>query len=191
VRELDCWEGLGSNRTSDQANVTRSKAVEYYGLGKRKRCQILGDSGHVVDAQIIPESKNTLLILVDLEPEDVDSPRNVLRLHNDIERAFDNKDVMFEFDSATTSFTLRVMNPDIEAKQLKDRTETFLDINGRTLVLPNGNLPFRRVMAIHSFFVRRKWSMDMDEAEIRSRELLSFSMDDDAQTRIANFLKLA
>jgi len=191
VRELDCWEGLGSNRTSDQANVTRSKAVEYYGLGKRKRCQILGDSGHVVDAHIIPESKNTLLILVDLEPEDVDSPRNVLRLHNDIARAFDNKDVMFEFDSATTSFTLRVMNPDIEAKQLKDRTETFLDINGRTLVLPNGNLPFRRVMAIHSFFVRRKWSMDMDEAEIRSRELLSFSMDDDAQTRIANFLKLA
>ena len=70
MRELDCWEGLGSNRTSDQANVTRSKAVEYYGLGKRKRCQILGDSGHVVDAHIIPESKNTLLILVDLEPED-------------------------------------------------------------------------------------------------------------------------
>ena len=191
MSELDCWEGLGSNRTSEQSNATRSEVVGYYGLGGKKVCQILGDSLHVVNAHIIPESKSNLLVLVDLDREDVNNPRNILRLHNDIERAFDRKDVMFEFDEATESFTMKVMNRDIEAIQLRDRTETFLEINGRTLVLPNRNLPFRRVMAIHSFYVKQKWHMDMNEAEIRTRELLSFSMDDEAQTRMANFFKPA
>ena len=191
MSELDCWEGLGSNRTSEQSHTTRIEVVEHYGLDKKKQCQILGESDHVVNAHIFPKSRSKLLVLLDLKQKDVDSPRNILRIHNDIEKAFDKKEIMFEFDAATTSFTLKVMNTAILETRLQDRSETFRDIHGKILNIPNGNLPFRRLMAIHSFYVRQKWSMDMNEAEIRTKELLSFSVDGAAQARIASFLKPA
>ena len=47
-------------------------------------CQILGESvntPHVQNAHIWPHNYREALILVDLQPSDIDDPRNVLCLH--------------------------------------------------------------------------------------------------------------
>ena len=77
---------------------------------------------------------------------------------------------------------------------LNGTTVTFQDIDGRPLKLSGGvgELPYRRLLAHHCILAYRHaramgWdnSIDMNQAEIHAQNVLSHSLDEEAQHRIA------
>ena len=82
---------------------------------------------------IWPHNNREALILVDLQTSDIDDPRNVLLLclHNDIAYHLDR----FHLTLVPwgTDFVLKVLDPSILPSRLKDRNETFGDLDGRML----------------------------------------------------------
>jgi HNH endonuclease len=84
------WEKISSERTKSESSTARDSSVSYYGLHSRETFQILGsNTAHVQNAHIWPYNNREAMILVDLLPPDIDDPRNVLRLHEDIEYYLD------------------------------------------------------------------------------------------------------
>ena len=82
------WEKISSEHTKSESSIARNNSVSHYGLGSRRTCQILGttqNTAHVKNAHIWPHDNSEALVLVDLQPSDIDDPRNILRLHEDIE----------------------------------------------------------------------------------------------------------
>ena len=67
---------------------------------------------------------------------------------------------------------------------------TLRDIDGNVLQLPNGNLPFRRLLANHSVLAHKNarkkgWiDEDLSEDEVRAEALLAHSLDSDARFRL-------
>jgi hypothetical protein len=67
---------------------------------------------------------------------------NRFLFHSDIEHKF--------------GFVLEVLDPSIKSNTLKDTTVTFENIDGRPLLFPSGNRPWRRILGTHSIFANRK-----------------------------------
>lgn len=188
------WEKISSERTKSESSTARVKSVEYYGLGGKRTCQILGrNTNHVKNAHIWPHNNSQGLVLVDLQPSDIDDPRNLLRLHEEIEYYLDRFHLAFVLSGS--DFILKVLDPDIRSLKLKDRSETFEDIDGRKLLLPSGNLPWRRLLGTHSVFAHREarekgWLPEdqWTEAETNAQDFMEFSFDSDARERMRRFL---
>ena len=84
------WKRISSESTKSESSTARSHLVFHYGLRDRETCQILGtNTSHVKNAHIWPHNNSEALVLVDLQPLDVNDSRNVLRLHEDIEYYLD------------------------------------------------------------------------------------------------------
>ena len=188
------WEKISSDRTQSESSTARNNSVSFYGLRGRKTCQILGNNtDHVINAHIWPYNNSQGLVLVDLQPSDIDNPRNVLRLHDDIEHYLDRFNLTFVLSG--NDFVLKVLDPDILNLTLKDRSETFRDLDGRNLQCPSGNLPWRRLLATHSIFAHQKardqnWLPEdqYTAAETNAHDLMEFSLDTEAQARVRRFL---
>jgi hypothetical protein len=198
VNNMDGWDRNTNTRTVSVSSTTCDAALLYYGLVNKKQCQILGiNTKNVVNAHIWPDHNKRNLVLVGLKPTDADDPRNILRLHRDIERFFDHKQVTFT-QSGIQEFLLKVLDPSIGTEVLEDTSLTFNDIDGHSLCFPNGNMPWRRLLATHSIFAHRHardsgWlpSDELTAAEVNAHALMAFSLDEDAQDRVKRFLQTA
>ena len=169
VHGLDGWSRTGSHHTEDDSLDVMRKVVDFYGLGCRKFCQVLGGPGtpHVVNAHLWPNSNQDALVLLGLSKGDIDDPRNVLRLHRSIERAFDGK------------------------QQLQGLCKTFRDIDGELLIFPGYRRPWHRCITTHSFFAHQRNGEALPESLNRSMALYSYSIDSEAQGRISRMLERA
>jgi len=79
------WDKISSESTKSESSIARINSVSHYGLPSRKTCQILGtNTAHVKNAHIWPHNNRDAMILVELKPSDIDDPRNILRLHENI-----------------------------------------------------------------------------------------------------------
>lgn len=168
----------------------RISSVTYYGLTDVKFCQVLGkvdpDRVSVVNSHIWPRHAAQDLSLFDLDPSSVHDPRNVLRLQKDIERAFDSRQLTFiEDTSSASSSRLQLIVKILCPKSVSDAIELtgtkmrLSDIQGRELLLPNGQVPFRRILAHHAVAANRYarasgWLSDSDlsQAEIQASALM-------------------
>jgi hypothetical protein len=119
----------------------------------------------------------------------IHSPRNVIRLHKDIERAFDKREVTF-VEEDTGGYTLKVLCPTIKNFTLNGTSTIFGDIDACRLEMPEGGFPYRRFLAHHSFlshrFARKEgWSKeDLSEIGVNADALMAYSLDKDALERV-------
>ncbi|CAB9514255.1 expressed unknown protein [Seminavis robusta] len=109
------------------------------------------------------------LTLVDLQETDIDDPRNLLRLHGDIENNFDR--FFLTFVPSGNDFILKVLDPTIRGR------------------------PWGRLLAAHSILSHRKARKDgnlpedqLSAAEVSAKELMEFSLDEPAQFRLKMIL---
>ena len=128
-----------------------------------------------------------------MQPSDIDDPRNLLRLHEDIEYYLDRFRLTFVMSGS--DFILKVLDPTIRSLTLKDRSETFQDLDGRKLQCPSGSLPWRCLLSTHSILSLREardqgWLPEdqFTEAETNAQDLMDFSLDKEAQDRVRRFL---
>jgi len=192
------WDKISSERTKSESSIARINSVSHYGLRSQKTCQILGtNTAHVKNAHIWPHNNRDAMILVELKPSDIDDPRNILRLHDDIEYYLDRFHLTLV--SSGTDFdlkiVLKVLDNSILPLRLKGRNETFGDIDGRTLQCPSGKIPWRRLLATHSILAHQKareknWLTEdqFTAAETNAQDLMEFSLDNEAQDRMRRFL---
>lgn len=181
-----------SHFSRDDSKAVRIASIAYYDLADEKYCQVLGavDPDHVsvVNAHIWPRHAITDLPLFDLEPSDINNPRNVLRLQKDIERAFDQRKLTFIHDGG--KLRVRILCRDLNAQLLNGSTTRFQDIEGRELLFPESKHPFRRLLAHHCIIAHRNaramgWiDQDMSEVEVQCTALMAHSLDEEAQRRL-------
>lgn len=189
------WEKISENRTSVDSTTAKKNSIQFYGLESRKHCQVLGpETKNVKNAHLWPHNNMENLPLIDLVAADIDDPKNVIRLHSDIEHNFDR--FLLTFVPSGDGFVLEVLDPSIKNITLKDTTFTFEEIDGRPLLFPNSNRPWRRILGTHSILAHRKARekgfLEEDQltaAESSAQELMEFSLDRDAQARIRMVLR--
>lgn len=191
---LDGWDKTSEQRTKVQSETTKSNVLAYYGIRRNNFCQILGGSTkHVVNAHIWPVSNKNNMMLIGLDASQIDDPRNVLRLHSDLERYFDHKQICFDWDG--NQLKLSVLDPSILPKKLEGTKKTVHDVVGKPVRFFNDNRPFRRLLATHSVLSHRHASnmgwvddvQDLSTAEVNASALAAFSLDETAQANLRRF----
>jgi hypothetical protein len=87
-----------SHYSQDDSAEARQASIDYYGLLNERYCQILGPQPEqikIINAHIWPRHAASQIGLFNLRARDIHTPRNVIRLQKDIERAFDSRKVTF------------------------------------------------------------------------------------------------
>ena len=175
------WRESEDGRSQRESNELKKSATEFY-LITNKFCQVLGPQGpHVISAHIWPKAKHHELPLFNLQSCDINSPRNLLRLHRDIEHAFDQKRLTFVPAPSSNFSQFRIKLVSTYEKwldiPLKDTAVTFRDLEGKRLQMGDGcpihHIPFRRILAFHvqmsmKTAERNRWlpSKDLTEMQI-------------------------
>ena len=196
ISQANPYAAISDSHYSQQdSEIVRANSIAYYGLPSEKYCQILGQQPEqikIVNAHIWPRSGTAMLSLFGLETGDIHSPRNVLRLHKCIERAFDRRELTIVASSdAGGQLVVKVLNNNIFSVLLKGTQVRFSDIDGVPLKigLP-GVYPYRRLLAHHSVlshrYAREKgWiTEDLVPEEVSAGALMEYSLDQQAQDRI-------
>jgi len=197
ITQMDPYEAISESHSSAQDSAeARTASIAYYGLPGEKFCQILGPQPEhvkITNAHIWPRRATASLPLFDLKTEDIHNPRNVLRLQQCIERAFDRKELTIVAD-ADGRLVLKVLSEDLlkpTSALLKGTQKQFADIDGAPLqILNTGNLPYRRLLANHSVLAHKKarektWiSGDLAAEEVNAGALREHSLDREAQDRL-------
>ena len=126
------------------------------------------------------------LSVIGLNSDDVDSPQNCLRLHHDIERAFDAKRLTFELVCKTdksSRLKLVLVDPTLSHTLIGSIGMSFGQINGSLLRFRNNNRPFHRVLAVHyratmANAVNKGWiaESNLSEWQIHYQELISYTL---------------
>ena len=189
-----------SHFSQQDSEEARNASISFYGLPSEKYCQVLGqqlEHTKVVNAHIWPRSSTKTLPLFDLKMEDIHNPRNLLRLHQSIERAFDRRELAF-IAGDNDSFTVKVLSRQLMSEQLKGIQMRFADIDGEKLKIPKqGSIPYRRLLAHHSILAHRYarekgWiNDDLSAEEFNAGALLEHLLDKEAQERIKLLWKAA
>jgi len=198
MRLMDGWEDIHSSkpasedvRPAEESKELKQTSTIYYGI-TNKFCQVLGpQTPHVVSAHIWPKSKHHELPLFHLLSSDINNPRNLLRLHRDIEHAFDQKRLTFVPVSSSnfSKFQVKLMSTDEKwlDTEIKDTALSFRQLENKPLLMgencaPN-HLPFRRILSFHvqmSFRAaeRNGWipSRDLTEMQIWANEMARYSL---------------
>jgi hypothetical protein len=184
------WDNISEKGTKLDSTIAKRNSITFYGLENEQHCQVLGpDTKYVRTAHLWPHNNMENLPLVDLVATDIDNPKNVLRLHSDIENKFDRFSLTFV--PSGNDFFLKVLDPSINNFILRDTTVTFEDLDGKPLLFPSENRPWRRILGTHSILAHRKArnngyliSDQLTEAESSAQESMDFSVDREAQARI-------
>ena len=198
MRLMDGWEDIHSSkpasedvRPAEESKELKQTSTIYYGI-TNKFCQVLGpQTPHVVSAHIWPKFKHHELPLFHLLSSDINNPRNLLRLHRDIEHAFDQKRLTFVPVSSSnfSKFQVKLMSTDEKwlDTEIKDTALSFRQLENKPLLMgencaPN-HLPFRRILSFHvqmSFRAaeRNGWipSRDLTEMQIWANEMARYSL---------------
>ena len=199
---MDPWENIRSLQT-EAMKIESDEHLEvvfaFYGTPKKHHCMVLGKATHcdIICAHIWP--KHTYgqgLDSYNLKAEDVNSPRNFLRLHRDIERAFDHKRLYFEPVATESKLSLRVRVVDPILLQVSitfqnsERMMTFASIDNKEFewTFAADKIPFRRLLAAHALKTidmarARNWIRDDADANARrsrNLELARYSLGEES-----------
>jgi len=191
-KEFDPWEKISNGSRSDKATVTLSPLIaQFYGL-RMNECQLLGllpSSEAIKSAHIWPNWTDGLqLPLFGLETSDAQHPRNFLRLHSDVEHAFDHKRLTFRLQGA--ELMIHVLDPLLLSEQIGKTGRTFNDCHQLhlSLTFSNTNRPYHRLLAVHaqcSFRNARKkgWiqEQDLTDGEVWATEMARHSLNGGGQ----------
>ncbi len=161
-----------SERTIPAALSVPCMVTDVRGEGIQK-----GVNPAVVAAHILPHalsSHTDILEQLDLTPESLADPRNVLFLRKDIEMAFDRGLVAF-VPNSSGDFQLQVLAP------MPYVSEDIITLNGTLLKFPPFKKPFTRALAYHSWFAWRKarihgWAVPAYPAAAISKRLTPNSL---------------
>jgi len=156
-QRMDCW--TPSKRTQDEQHEFKQALVDYYErqdtvVPGNLFCMILNRSypRNQVRASHIWKyaTQGKGLVEFKLSFEDISSPRNGMLLAEDIEKAFDSKQVCF-ICGLGKDITLAVLDPTLLTQFVSPSTsKTFNDINGAVLQFPTGKFPYRRILNWHA-----------------------------------------
>lgn len=191
-KEFDPWEKISNGSRSDKATITLSPLIaQFYGL-RMTECQLLGllpSSEAIKSAHIWPNWTDGLqLPLFGLETADAQHPRNFLRLHSDVEQAFDHKRLTFRLQGA--ELMIHVLDPSLLSEQIGKTGRTFNDCHQLhlSLTFSTTNRPYHRLLAVHaqcSFRNARKkgWiqEQDLTDGEIWATEMARHSLNGGGQ----------
>jgi hypothetical protein len=188
---LDPWEHIISLDT--QVVVNRSlnhlaSVSNYYGTGRHHYCMFLGAATHcdIICSYIWPQhTAGEGLEVFGLEKGCVDDPRNFLRLHKSLEKAFDRKRIIFDCVPATTAgefkLQLNILDPDFRNDAISYNNSTVfgsdLDNTQSHYIFREDRLPFRRLLSMHiqkaiTNAKARGWILDeADGAALRERAI--------------------
>jgi len=162
---LDPWayiESVSSSAVSNQEESCIQSILDYYQVRKRHYCMFLGIATecHIVPAHLWPShTRGVGLEVMSLTANDINSPRNNLRLNSRLEKAFDHKRITFEYSplaNDTTKFKLRlkIFDPDFRTEEIKFNGSTILagtlDNTESDYTFEENKEPFRRILAIHT-----------------------------------------
>jgi len=163
---LDPWENIHSEQTEKveaESKLMLEPVSEYYGISPRHFCMVLGEATHchIICSHIWPKfTRGKGMDLVDLKAEDVNSPRNFLRLHKDIEKAFDRKKLYFDLDMDTNEdseligLIVVIVDPSLMVDTLKvgGKELPFASIHEQPLAhkFSPAAKPFMRLLALHA-----------------------------------------
>lgn len=201
--QLNPYETISESHFSQQdSEDTRNKSITYYGLQSKKHCQVLGPNQpehfKIVNAHIWPRCATAQIVVFGLKKMQIHDPRNVLRLHQCLERAFDYRKITFVQGDKPNEFKLKLLNEGLRDTKLKGTNVTFGDVAGRSLqILKEGSLPFRQLIGHHALLSHRYakeqgWIEsveDLSHAEVQASNMMGHSLDLMAQARIQRFLK--
>jgi hypothetical protein len=159
----DPWENIRSTSTEAIKAATSphlNDVCKFYNISK-KVCMVLGKITHaeIICSHIWPA--HTLgrgLQSFKLQQEDVNNPRNFLRLHKDIECAFDHKRLYFEYVSGPSPLILRVvlLDPNLHSENIRfnnGATKPFSEIHNQLLShqFLDDKKPFLRLLSVHAY----------------------------------------
>jgi hypothetical protein len=184
------WEKISDKQTTKESLTATTNSVIFYGLTNNDHCQVLGpDTKNVKNAHLWPYNNREHLPLIDLDVADIDNPKNILRLHSDIEHSLDRFSVTFV--PSGSDFVVKILDPVIKDITLAETTITFADIDGLKLSCPSGMHPWRRILGTHSLLAHRKAKEkghipedQLTASESSAQELMEFSFDEEAHARI-------
>jgi len=194
----ETYETISESHYSQQDSAeARNNAIAFYGLQSEKHCQLLGPNQpehvKIVNAHVWPRCATDQLVTFGLERSDVHNPRNILRLHQCLERAFDKREITFVQSDQTNEFKLKLLNESLRDTKLKGTDITYGSVEGRSLqIRKEGSFPYRRLLGHHSLLSHRHakaqgWlesTEDLSHAEIQASNMMEHSLDPLAQARI-------
>jgi len=170
-----------SHYSKDDSAEEKLASMAFYGLPDERVCQVLGQQPEhvkIVNSHIWPRRGTATLPLFGVKTGDVHNPRNVLRLHQCIERAFDSRKLVFVYD-ANDQLVVKVLHKDMKPTLLKGTQKRFADIDGVPLQIKStGTLPYRRLLAHHAGLAHRwarekTWiSDDLEAEEVKAEALM-------------------
>jgi hypothetical protein len=196
----DPWENIKSTSTDALKTVTVSYLKDicnFYNI-QQKYCMVLGDISHchIICSHIWPScTYGRGLEAFDLQEDDVNNPRNFLRLHRDIEHAFDHKRLYFVYHSGPSPLILRVviLDPSLHQEEIRFKpgspypTKTFSEIHERlfSYEFVDDRKPFLRLLSLHAHHAIAKarhlnWitdSNDIVSKNARNVELARLSLE--------------
>ncbi len=162
----DPWENIRSISTEAIKSATAlhiDPVCGFYEIDK-KTCMVLGPitHAHIICSHIWPaQTFGSGLESFKLKREDVNNPRNFLRLHKDIEHAFDHKRLYFEYVSGPSPLLLRVvlLDPTLFFEEITfspgspHPTKKFSDIHLQLLShqFVGDRKPFLRLLSLHAY----------------------------------------
>lgn len=196
--QLDPYETISESHYSQQDSAdARNNSINFYGLQSEKHCQVLGPNQQehvkIVNAYIWPRCATDQLVTFELERSEIHNPRNILRLHQRLERAFDKREITFVQGVEVNEFKLKLLNENLRNTMLKGTNVTFGSVEGNSLqIAEEGSLPYRRLLGHHALVSYRHakaqgWlesTEDLSHAEVQASNMMEHSLDPLAQARI-------
>jgi hypothetical protein len=160
---LDPWENIHSELTETVKYVSNDhldNVSTYYSTPKRHYCMVLGRVTHcdVICAHIWPRwTYGKGLDTVGLTRENVNNPRNFLRLHRSIEKAFDRKRLSLVCDDSEgdeIQLTVIILDPSLfsERFEVNNTTMSFADLHNRPFAhkFTPSQKPYLRLISLHA-----------------------------------------
>jgi hypothetical protein len=205
---LDPWEGIKSEITEAVQNATMANLPvisTYYGIPQHHYCMVLGPGTthcNIICAHIWPRhTYGRGLETFDLNPNDINEPRNFLRLHRTIENAFDHKRLYFDLSENNHIDGQIILKVVILDPALKNVDLTYGGMTVKMSTIDNRDFhhvftvpikPYMRLLAVHANQAINKaymmgWiSDDLDYAARRDRalNLARLSLDDNSARAI-------
>ena len=153
-KELDCWHC--NARTGFESRMFKDALIDFYHCAAddgRVKCMVTGRAYSRDEVRASHIGGNLGLFGL---PGNIDHPRNGMLPLEPIEQAFDRKDVCILYDPVTRQLTMKVLDPLIRESEMTSEEGktygTYGSIDGAVLQLPEGKVPYRRVLSTDAKF---------------------------------------
>lgn len=147
-KAIDPWDITARSQGSSDPSLSKHEINHFYNL-RENECMVCGYSRNVVNAHIWPKHTKGkhLLSMFNLTNEQLNDPRNYLRLCKSLEVAFDNKQITII--EKNRNLLIYVLDASIKGQQVSDTIYKFKDCHMWPLNFKNANRPFLRILAAH------------------------------------------